>query len=107
MIIYLSGPMTGLPDFNFPAFTAATTTLRARGYAVISPHECPLGDGHDWIDYMRSDITELVKAEGVATLEGWWRSRGARIEVSLAADLGFPIRTVADWLERPIQEAGR
>ena len=37
--VYLSGPMTGLPDFNRPAFHAAAAALRAQGYVVINPAE--------------------------------------------------------------------
>jgi hypothetical protein len=37
--IYLSGPMTGLPDLNFPAFNAAASALRAKGLNVINPAE--------------------------------------------------------------------
>lgn len=38
MRIYLSGPMTGLPDLNRPAFDAATARLTAQGHFVINPH---------------------------------------------------------------------
>lgn len=30
-VIYVAGPMTGLPDYNLPAFAAATFELDARG----------------------------------------------------------------------------
>lgn len=37
--IYLSGPMTGLPELNFPAFAAMTANLRADGHTVTNPAE--------------------------------------------------------------------
>ena len=37
--IYLSGPMTGLPGLNFPAFAAITANLRAYGHTVTNPAE--------------------------------------------------------------------
>ena len=30
-IVYISGPMTGLPEFNYPAFFAKAAELRAEG----------------------------------------------------------------------------
>lgn len=38
MRLYLSGPMTGKPDHNRPAFDAAEKRLTAQGHFVINPH---------------------------------------------------------------------
>ena len=38
MRIYLSGPMTSMPDLNRPAFDAAERRLAAQGHFVINPH---------------------------------------------------------------------
>lgn len=37
MRVYISGPMTGLPDSNIPAFNAAAERLWAEGHFVINP----------------------------------------------------------------------
>ena len=38
MRIYLSGPMTSMPDLNRTAFDAAEKRLTAQGHFVINPH---------------------------------------------------------------------
>lgn len=37
MRLYVSGPMTGLPEHNYPTFAAATNALVDVGYDVSSP----------------------------------------------------------------------
>lgn len=39
MRIYISGPMTGYPDLNLPAFDAAEKRLTDDGHFVINPHK--------------------------------------------------------------------
>jgi hypothetical protein len=88
--IYLSGPMTGLPALNFPAFAAMTANLRADGHTVTNPAEIN-PDGGSWNDCMRRDIAALMYCDTVATLPGWEHSKGARLEVLIAERLGMTI----------------
>ena len=39
--IFLSGPMSGLPEFNLPTFHAAADLLRTHGHHVENPAENP------------------------------------------------------------------
>ncbi len=96
--IYISGPMSGLPEHNFPAFEAAAKALRARGHEVVSPHEVDtlpsLGTGDKdaiWRAYMREDIALLVRCQKVVRLPGWEKSRGAMLEVLIAENLKMEI----------------
>lgn len=109
--LYVAGPMTGLPEFNFPAFAAAATALRGAGYDVVAPNEVPLPCGcmgdldrrcageHTWAQYVRADlIAFLAHADGVALLPGWENSRGAKLERHIAVELEMDVRPLAEWL---------
>ncbi|WP_053958368.1 DUF4406 domain-containing protein [Sulfobacillus thermosulfidooxidans] len=99
MILYLSGPMSGLPDFNYPAFHAMASQLRTRGYVVINPAESGTPPGWEYADYLRHDLVQLVEhAEGVALLPGWRTSRGSRVEVMVAEALGLPVASLNQWM---------
>lgn len=99
--IYLSGPMTGLPALNFPAFAAMTDKLRAQGFDVVSPAEIN-PDGGSWGECMRRDIVELLGCDTVATLPGWLGSEGAFLEVTIAAHLGMAIVNAHDLVSMEI-----
>lgn len=90
MILYISGPMTGYEDFNFPAFHTAAEKLRSAGYEVISPAELEQPD-KSWQACMRVDITAMMQAEALVMLPDWQESRGARLEVHIAKELGMPV----------------
>jgi nucleoside 2-deoxyribosyltransferase len=92
--IYLAGPMTGLPDFNYPAFNAEAARLRALGYHVENPSENP--DQPSWAHYMRQALAQLVTCDTIAVLPGWRDSRGARLEVTVANALGMPVVIAAE-----------
>lgn len=96
--LYLSGPMTGIKDFNFPAFNYATKKLREKGYNVINPAELGADTSKPWEYYIRRDIELLLKADAVAVLNGWEKSKGATLEVFIAQQLGMPVYD-ADTME--------
>lgn len=89
--VYLSGPMTGIADFNKPAFNAEAKRLRELGYTVLNPAENAEPQNPTWENWMRLAVAQLVKCDTIAMLPGWTESRGAIIERNLAKDLGFNI----------------
>lgn len=110
--LYLAGPMTGIPQFNFPAFDQAVADLRARGLEVISPHErdspevqraaraSPDGNlaaleqhaSETWGDMLARDVKIVAdESGGVVLLPGWERSRGARLEAYVALLCRLPV----------------
>lgn len=89
MKVYISGPMTGIEDFNFPLFNAVAKFLQTLGWRVENPAEKGIVPDWDWEDYLRYDIEKLMQCEYIVLLPGWENSRGARLEVRIARELGF------------------
>ena len=85
--IYLCGPMTGLPEFNYPSFRAAATAWRHAGVAVLSPVEHTGIDttgmsGNDFTDPRLAsfDVAEAFTAyAGERKLLRWLVKRGAEL----------------------------
>lgn len=90
MRIYIAGPMTGLPDNNYPAFDRMAHKLRALGYTVCNPAENAPPDDPTWGNWMRLAIGQLVTCDAVVLLCGWTDSKGASLEYLIARHLGIP-----------------
>jgi hypothetical protein len=110
--LYIAGPMTGLPDFNYPAFSDAAKRLREAGFEVFSPAENGLSPAAPWNEHMRVDLAHLVShCYAVATLPDWIKSRGAGLEVGTAIGLDMDVQPLDHWLAKaakvvqPTQEA--
>lgn len=98
MRLYVAGPMTGLPDFNYPAFFDAADRLDRGGFTVGNPAADGQVLGWSWEQYLRRALRLMLECDGVAILDGWERSRGARLEAEVAAQLGMRVDTVKGWL---------
>ena len=97
--------MTGIEEFNYPAFHDAKGLLEARGYEVISPADLPIRDDWDWIDYICFDVGSVFEVDGVAILDGWEKSKGARIECRIAEGRQIPVAPLGYWLELAAETA--
>lgn len=99
MIVYLSGPISGDPDFR-EAFAKAKQDLEAEGvYEVINPAVlvdlAPPGVlGYE--DYMSMDEDMICKADVLVLLPGWQKSPGCNRELGFAEALG---KTVYEYSE--------
>lgn len=98
MRIYISGPVTGMPDLNRPAFIDAATALRRVGYEVVNPLDNGLPESASYAAHMCADIRMLLECDAIALLLGWEKSRGANLERYIAAVLGMEIGSVEHFL---------
>ena len=87
--IYISGPMTGIPEFNYPEFERVKNLI---GERAISPH-CIHKNETDlsWRGYMKRNIKALLECDEIVMLEGWENSKGAKLERLIAESLEFKI----------------
>lgn len=92
--IYLSGPMTGMLNYNYPAFDAEAAKLRALGHRVINPAESDLPISATWKEHMREDLQALLGCNRIHLLPGFGTSKGAMLELVVAQALGMTV-TVA------------
>jgi hypothetical protein len=98
--VYLSGPMRGYPEYNFPAFHLAKGVLEGLGCVVTSPASLDLEEGFDPTGglpegFLRQaairDFQAILQCEAIVMLPGWKKSTGALAEWH-----------IAKWLEMPI-----
>jgi len=94
---FLSGPMSGYPEYNFTEFDNACRILRAAAITVLSPHEIDHGEPIEkrgslpYETYMQAGLDLLDKCGGIIILPGWPQSTGARREISRAIELYMPV----------------
>ena len=101
-VVYIAGPMTGLPEFNYPAFNTAAEWLRVEGHEPLNPADTEslneTGETRSWDWYMRHALGMVIRADGIALLPGWEMSKGATLEHLVALQLGMDIRPLKGWL---------
>lgn len=106
MRLYVAGPMTGYPEFNYPAFREAERELREAGYDTLNPVDSEryntTGRTQTWDWYMRHALRMVLDADGIALLPGWEKSRGATLERHVGQSLGLECLPVGMWLVRRV-----
>ena len=102
MKIYISGPMTGIEDFNKPAFNYWSNKVSLRGHEAVNPAALPMPKDPSWCEFMKQDIRALMDCEAVLCLPGWEFSRGAKIEVNLAVELGLKVFTADELYDKTL-----
>lgn len=90
-MIYISGPMTGLPNSNYDAFTICAIQLRSLGHEVLNPAEH--FEGRQDLPrhkFLAADVVSLVQqCKEIVLLQGWEQSEGSKLEAQIGIDLGY------------------
>ncbi len=101
--VYISGPITNMPNLNRDAFYAHAAKLASEGVESYNPHDIPLPANmaemtHDeiWQYFMRECVRNIPNCTVIHMLPKWGLSRGARWEHNIAEMLGLEILYLPD-----------
>lgn len=96
--VYIAGPMTGIPLFNYPKFYGFACMIEKEwGCTVLNPARQP--NGLKYEEYLRRAMEDVKQATAIVLLEGWPQSRGALQECEKAVSLGIRICTERELID--------
>jgi hypothetical protein len=93
--VYISGPMTGIENFNYPVFNATAEYLEQRGFLPINPARHPIGLEYD--AYMEYAELDVKNCDVVVLLPGFNASKGANAEIEFARQFNKPIQLIGEF----------
>jgi hypothetical protein len=119
MLVYISGPIDGLPDRNEKAFRAAERYLNTLGYETLVPLDVPAfehrngeakcprgytdGGGHSSACWIRGDLLAMLETcDAIFMMNGWEMSRGANLEFDVAVLSGFKVFHSGSFIPRAL-----
>jgi len=89
--IYISGKITGIEDEAPMIFKKAEIKLKEQGFDVVNPMNLKHDHDKSWEAYMREDLTAMLTCDYIYMLKNYADSKGAKVELNLAVELGFTI----------------
>jgi hypothetical protein len=100
MKIYITGKVTGEPIAECTMkFGMAQKAIEDLGHEAINPLSV-VNDWHTtWKAAMRKCIAALMEADAIYLLPCSKHSKGAKMEMELAAALSIPMYTTLHWLK--------
>lgn len=93
--IYISGKVSGedleevREKFERAEYTLRSTFRRAEVVNPMRLHNPRIPK--EWEDYMAEDVRALLTCDAIFMLPDWSLSRGARIEMAIARELGLEL----------------
>ena len=102
--VFISGPMSGIKDFNKPAFDKAEQWLTQAGYSVFNPARMHFDDSWTHEEIMRIDLAALAQCDYILLLDKWYYSKGALQEYHYANAIGIE-RFPTQCVESPKKES--
>ena len=88
MKVYISGKISGTDlTHTRKRFSDVADKLQSLGHEVTNPLCNGLSETDPWEAHIAKDIANLLQCEGIYMLQGWEKSKGARIEQAIAKEL--------------------
>lgn len=91
--IYISGPISGIRDYK-ARFDVAAQIIRSKGHEAINP--CDLiailnPATTTWEQFIVAGLGLLRACSAICLIQGWEKSRGSRMELREARNLGMTV----------------
>jgi peptidoglycan hydrolase CwlO-like protein len=88
--IYISGAMSGHPEYNAPLFKEVAEHFTKLNFNVFNPHDNFVGQPDvSYEEHFKEDVVELLYCTHIHMLPGWEKSKGAYAEYLLAKRIGL------------------
>ena len=93
LVVYLSGPMTGIADFNRAEFDRRAQELRRLGFLVRNPADISREFGTDrpYEFYFKRALRMMLDADVVYVFGDTTQSRGVEMELQVAKMAGMQV----------------
>lgn len=91
--VYISGPMTGLPNFNREAFAEAERWCLMNGLSPFNPGWMTFSEdsAFTYEEILQIDLAALSVCDTILLLPGYEKSNGAKVELEMALRLGLKV----------------
>lgn len=101
MVVFISGPMTDIPDYK-ERFEKAEKKLKSAGYTVLNPAKFNEGLDYKALGKERilsHDIHLLSTADAIYMLDGWENAIGCNREYGFAIGKNMPVIFESTYLK--------
>ena len=107
--VYISGPMSGLPNENKETFNVIEMLLKEKGFKkIFNPAQEGEGDPTTYKELLWMDLGWIKDhADIVIMLPGYEKSIGASVELAWAIALGLKIYYLGNFLDSIIEKIDR
>jgi len=95
--IYICGKVTG-DQFYYVNFMNEANRLYSLGYEPINP-AAAIPSTEPWHKAMKTAIRMMLLCDGISLLPNWKKSKGSKIEVRIAKEVGIEVRDSKDWIK--------
>lgn len=101
--VYISGPITGIENYKNNFKIAEKKINESNIVTAVNPTKLNK-ENDSWNHCMKNCIAALLECDEILFIDGWDKSKGARIEFMIATAMGIPMHRFSESLNDYLPE---